>query len=600
MTSNTRQRKSRLSDDHSTYVKNWNLSNNSDIIDVVLLSLKNLKLRDELDIALGRIDTNNKKSGRRVTKFETRKKFWDFYHDNATPSTITSRPAKLKLSERNKIQTGLNFVDTTNIIIMRGKEFYENIWMMLHTTYKELYQKFINTHPDHLVSIGTFFSLKPFYIRTETEKDIEMCCCMLHLHARWLIGALIESAEKQSIAIPFSCYNTFFHILTEKCETSPTTYIPWVCTLNKKTFCNEITEIWKELSQSLLNASDKNVFVHYLHFEMVESVNRKGEPVSHLKPVMKSENIECLLEEMHNILPNILNHRNHLRHYRNTVKFVRDNFDAVFIDIDFSENLTLPVKYEPQSLHWNHDLVSVHSGIVKIHGEKSYHPYVSDDRKHDQKFVKLVLEKMLDTVETMPEICVIESDNCTSQYKSAQHFEDIQEICNSIEVPIIRLFSVACHGKGEVDHVGGLAKVAIRRFIGAGGMVLDADDCLAFLTKKFEEKTNPKFYCRKISVSSLNEARTEARLKKYPTIEGSTLFQVMVFKPNSPVFKVARRLCICEDCMNDYGSCPLFESFELRTGNLKKIYLRSSEDPEPSTVDIAPKHNQTEFLLPDT
>ena len=65
-------------------------------------------------------------------------------------------------------------------------------------------------------------------------------------------------------------------------------------------------------------------------------------------------------------------------------------------------------------------------------------------------------------------------------------------------------------------------------------MVLDADDCLAFLTKKFEAKTNPKFYCRKISV----EARTaEARLKKYPTIEGSTLFKVMVIKPNSSVFK---------------------------------------------------------------
>ena len=86
---------------------------------------------------------------------------------------------------------------------------------------------------------------------------------------------------------------------------------------------------------------------------------------------MKSANIECLLEEMHNILPDILNHQNHLRHYRNTVKIVRDNFDAVFIDIDFSENLTLPAKYEPQSLHWSHDLVSVHSGIVKIHGEKN-------------------------------------------------------------------------------------------------------------------------------------------------------------------------------------------------------------------------------------
>ena len=63
--------------------------------------------------------------------------------------------------------------------------------------------------------------------------------------------------------------------------------------------------------------------------------------------------------------------------------------------------------------------MTIHSGIVKLHGEKSYHPYVSNDCKHDQKFAKLVLEEMLDTVDTIPEICVIESDNCAAQYKSA-------------------------------------------------------------------------------------------------------------------------------------------------------------------------------------
>ena len=83
-------------------------------------------------------------------------------------------------------------------------------------------------------------------------------------------------------------------------------------------------------------------------------------------------------------------------------------------------------------------------------------------KKHEQTFVKLVLEEMLETVENIPEICIIESDNCSSQYKSAQHFDNIQNICNKIGVPIIRLFSVAGHGKGEVGHVGGLAKCSIR------------------------------------------------------------------------------------------------------------------------------------------
>ena len=274
---------------------------------------------------------------------------------------------------------------------------------------------------------------------------------------------------------------------------------------------------------------------------------------------MKSENMAGILEFIDSILPKIINHRNHLRHYRNTINIFRDHFDALFIDIDFSENLSIPVKYEPQSLHWYHEQVTIHSGIVKLHGEKSYHPYVSDDRKHDQKFVKLVLEEMLATVDAIPEVCIIESDNCTSQYKSAQHFNEIQEICDKIEVLIIRVYNVAGHGKGEVDHVGGVAKVAIRRFIGTGGTILNATDCLKFLAKKFEQKTNPKFYVKEVSITSLDEARAEARVKTFPTIEGSTLFQVAIFKPNSSVFKAAHYLCVCSQCMDDYGSCCLLE-----------------------------------------
>ena len=48
-------------------------------------------------------------------------------------------------------------------------------------------------------------------------------------------------------------------------------------------------------------------------------------------------------------------------------------FDSLIIDTDFSENLKLPVKFEPQSLHWCHETITVHSGIVKLHREQSYY-----------------------------------------------------------------------------------------------------------------------------------------------------------------------------------------------------------------------------------
>ena len=225
---------------------------------------------------------------------------------------------------------------------------------------------------------------------------------------------------------------------------------------------------------------------------------------------------------------------------------------------------------------------------------------MSGDKKHDQTFVKLVLEEMIGTVENIPESCVIESDNCSSQYKSAQHFDDLQYICNKIGAPIIRLFSVAGHGKGEVDHVGGLAKCALRRYVGTGGTLLNATHCKNFLETKFSDKTNPKFFCKQIDIDDLANSRADARLKKYPTIEGSDSFQVMLFYPNSTTFKAASHLCICENCSITYGSCSLFTSYELRTVQLKKIFLCSEEDVQGQMSDEPLENDPSEFLIADT
>ena len=109
---------------------------------------------------------------------------------------------------------------------------------------------------------------------------------------------------------------------------------------------------------------------------------------------------------------------------------------------------------------------------------------------------------------------------------------------------IVRVFGVAGHGKGEVDHVGGLAKVAIRRHVGTGGVVLNVDDCIDVLKEKFGDKSNPKFCFKKITEESLRDAR---KSKLFPTVPGSSKFQAMVFSPNSNVFKAAHHCAFVID-----------------------------------------------------
>ena len=48
---------------------------------------------------------------------------------------------------------------------------------MVQVTYVELYVKYIQNHEEqHHVSWDTFLSLRPFYIKPNTLREIEMCC----------------------------------------------------------------------------------------------------------------------------------------------------------------------------------------------------------------------------------------------------------------------------------------------------------------------------------------------------------------------------------------------------------------------------------------
>ena len=49
----------------------------------------------------------------------------------------------------------------------------------------------------------------------------------------------------------------------------------------------------------------------------------------------------------------------------------------------------------------------------------------------------------------------------------------MQTLANKFKVNVICIFSIAEHGKGEVDHEGGLAKTTLWRAIAAGAFFND-------------------------------------------------------------------------------------------------------------------------------
>lgn len=46
-----------------------------------------------------------------------------------------------------------------------------------------------------------------------------------------------------------------------------------------------------------------------------------------------------------------------------------------------------------------------------------------------------------------------------------------------------------------------------------------------------------------------------------------------MFKPGQSVFQGATKLCLCEECKNDYGSCDLFHDYTLSVREVSVPYL---------------------------
>ena len=142
--------------------------------------------------------------------------------------------------------------------------------------------------------------------------------------------------------------------------------------------------------------------------------------------------------------------------------------------------------------------------MVESNATNATNAYLSEDIYQDQVFVAKVLAEMLTDIDVINKnMIVIESDNCTAQYKSSEHFQSLIDLSTELDTQIIRVYGISGHGKGEVDHVGGLAKVAIRREIAAGEMLSTAADMVDCLRRKFGESQSPPYCFKEIHSNDL-------------------------------------------------------------------------------------------------
>ena len=113
-------------------------------------------------------------------------------------STNISRPAKLKVGDKPKIQEGLEF--TSSVGVMENKR-----------------------------------------------------------HIQFMLGGLLTPyyAKKRKIELPFESYTSFFEHLYSDCSASTTAYISSDCVRDKKSLCDHIQYKWRALQEKTFEQNEK-------------------------------------------------------------------------------------------------------------------------------------------------------------------------------------------------------------------------------------------------------------------------------------------------------------------------------------------------------
>ena len=151
---------------------------------------------------------------------------------------------------------------------------------------------------------------------------------------------------------------------------------------------------------------------------------------------------------------------------------MKDRYEGKYVELEFSENLALRPKHKLQSAHFSGKHFSLHCPIAEPF-EKRYFYHLSDDTKHDDIFVDLVIRDIIQALLVLQVLQVysiirdiirdiirydvkseelrIQSDSASSQYKNKLLFALYQQLSDEFNLRIIRTYGAAGHGKGVTD-----------------------------------------------------------------------------------------------------------------------------------------------------
>ena len=293
--------------------------------------------------------------------------------------------------------------------------------------------------------------------------------------------------------------------------------------------------------------SDTKTINYYLFELKEESYLKTGKEINYKRTtrVERRDGVCDLVKWLKDSGPSYLKHRSYVDNIESVLPAIRAVFTGKYIELDFSENLSMKPKVEIQSAHFSGKQFCLHCAIIEP-GKTKYEYHFSDDTTHDFAFVKKVLEDIFVSREIKNEIVVIKSDNAGSQYKNKYAFESLIELSNKFNVTIVRIFGAAGHGKGLIDSMSsfGCKSILRRDIVGKDVWFSTSDEIDSYLSLRGDSRMK----YTTIDPMELDSERMQ-RGEGFE-IKGCMKKHLFVFKPNCTEVLVREYLCDCEQCLD--------------------------------------------------
>ena len=113
--------------------------------------------------------------------------------------------------------------------------------------------------------------------------------------------------------------------------------------------------------------------------------------------------------------------------------------------MDYSENITQSIKYEPQEPHFNKKQYSLHCTVKHEEDKSKYFYNFSDELNHNFAFTYSVVKHLIH-LDPELEIIRIKSDNCSTKCASKNIFGKYKQLASEKGIPVICYHGVSSHG----------------------------------------------------------------------------------------------------------------------------------------------------------